>query len=94
MRVVRVHHGVALAAGDHRPVDRIGDGARDEQREREAPPERTVVRPASIAPGTRSMIALSTTSITAIETVSEASASGTAAARAMPERSSGSIVSE
>ena len=40
------------------------------------------------------MIALSTISITAIEIVSEASASGIAAPSASPARSSGSIVSE
>ena len=40
------------------------------------------------------MIALSTISITAIEIVSEASASGMAAASASPLRSSGNIVSE
>ena len=45
--------------------------------------------PASIAPGISSMIALSTISMTAIEIVSEASASGITAPSAMPARSSG-----
>ena len=38
------------------------------------------------------MIALSTTSMIAIENVSEASAIGTTAAKAIPERSSGRLV--
>jgi hypothetical protein len=40
-----------------------------------------------------SMIALSTTSMIVMEIVSEASAIGTTAANAMPERSSGRLVS-
>jgi len=51
-------------------------------------------RPASIAPGIATMIALSTISMIAIETVSLASAIGTTDPSAMPERSSGSDVSE
>ena len=40
------------------------------------------------------MIAVSTTSMIAIEIVSEASAIGITAASAMPERSSGTLVNE
>ena len=50
--------------------------------------------PASIAPTMSSMLALSTTSMLAIEIVSEARASGTTALSASPERSSGRLVSE
>ncbi len=58
------------------------------------PQKSSVSRPASIAPGmTTRMIALSTTSIVAIESVSEARAIGTTAERARPARSSGRLVS-
>jgi hypothetical protein len=50
--------------------------------------------PAFIAPGIATMIRLSTISITVIEKVSEASASGNTAASTSPERRSGSIVKE
>ena len=52
------------------------------------------VSPASIAPGISSMIALSTISMIVIEIVSAASATGIAAPRASPPRTSGTIVSE
>ena len=57
------------------------------------PQNSSFVRPASIAPGIRSMIALSTTSMIAMLTVSVASAIGTTAANAKPARSSGQLVS-
>jgi hypothetical protein len=46
-----------------------------------------------MAPGISSMIVLSTISMIAIERVSEASAIGTTADSAIPERSSGRLVS-
>ncbi len=49
--------------------------------------------PASIAPGIASMIALSTTSIVAMLSVSEARAIGITAPSARPARSSGRLVS-
>ena len=49
--------------------------------------------PASMAPGMTSRIALSTTSIVAIESVSDASAIGITAPSASPARSSGRLVS-
>ena len=95
VRVLGVHDGVALAARDQPAVDRERDGAGDQRVRPRGCPRRagSSGRPPS-RPGSSSMIALSTISITAIEIVSEASASGTAAARASPPRSSGSIVSE
>ena len=47
-----------------------------------------------MAPGITTMIALSTISMTVIESVSEASAIGITAASASPARSSGRLVSE
>ena len=57
------------------------------------PQKSTVSRPPSIAPGTATMIALSTTSIVAMLNVSDASAIGTIAASVNPARSSGRLVS-
>ena len=57
-------------------------------------PQKSVLStPASIAPGIASMIALSTTSITAMLSVSEARAIGITAASANPARRSGRLVS-
>ena len=58
------------------------------------PQNRTSPSPASIAPGMINRIALSTISITAIESVSDASAIGTTVASAKPARRSGRLVSE
>jgi hypothetical protein len=58
-----------------------------------APQKNTEPRPASIAPGTTSMTALSMISMTAIENVSEARAIGITALTARPARSSGRLVS-
>ena len=58
-----------------------------------APQNSRSERCASIAPGTVSMIRLSTTSMVAIEIVSEASAIGITALSARPARKSGRLVS-
>jgi hypothetical protein len=50
--------------------------------------------PASIAPGISKTTALSTISMTVIETVSAANAIGSTALGASPDRSSGAVVSE
>ena len=92
-----VDDGVALAAGDEPAVDRDGEGDGDDQREASAAPEQQLPSPASIAPGTATMIALSTSSIVAIENVSEASAIGMTAASARPgaqQRQAGQPVAE
>jgi hypothetical protein len=57
------------------------------------PQNSTLSSPASIAPGTSRMIALSTISITAMLSVSEAGAIGMTAPSANPARSSGRLVS-
>jgi hypothetical protein len=57
------------------------------------PQKRISPRPASIAPGIASITALSTISITVMETVSAASASDIAARNAIPAPSSGRSVS-
>ena len=57
-----------------------------------APQKRSEPSPASIAPGTTTMIRLSTTYIVAMETVSEARAIGITAESASPARSSGRLV--
>ena len=56
------------------------------------PQKSTLSSPASIAPGTASMMPLSTISIVAMLSVSEASAIGTTAPNASPARSSGRLV--
>ena len=56
------------------------------------PQNRTVLSPASIAPGITSMMSLSTTSMIRMETVSAASASLSTAPKASPALSSGIIV--
>jgi hypothetical protein len=58
-----------------------------------APQNSGLARPASIAPGTARSTALSTISMTAIETVSAARAIRTAAAKERPERRTGPTVS-
>jgi hypothetical protein len=58
------------------------------------PQKSSVPRPADIAPGIATMIALSTISIMAMLAVSEAKAIGTTAPSAKPARSSGRLVSE
>jgi hypothetical protein len=58
-----------------------------------APQKSTSPTPASMAPGTSSMIPLSTISMTAIEAVSDASAIGMTAAIVKPARNSGRLVS-
>ena len=65
----------------------------DDQREGERAPEEQVPRPASIAPGMATTIALSTISMSAIESVSEARAIGMTARARGPARSSGRLVS-
>ena len=65
----------------------------DRQREGEAAPEEQVAEAASSAPGIATMIRLSTISIVAMLSVSEASAIGITAASASPARSSGRLVS-
>ena len=57
------------------------------------PQKRVLVRPASMAPGMASMIALSTISITVMLSVSTASAIGITAESARPARSRGMLVS-
>ncbi len=62
-------------------------------REKERLPQKsTLSRPDSIAPGTRTMITLSTISIVAMLNVSEASAIGITAESARPARSRGMLV--
>ena len=56
------------------------------------PQKSSALRPASMAPGTASTMALSTTSIVAIDSVSEARAIGITAPSARPARSSGRLV--
>ena len=81
---------VPAAAGDQPAVDRDGDEARDRQREEASQNSRSPA-PAWIAPGTSNMIPLSTISITAMLTVSDARAMGTTtAARARRAATAGS----
>jgi nucleoid-associated protein YgaU len=75
--VVGVDDRVALAPGDQPPVDR----ERGDERNREGarlPQKRRSRSPASSAPDTSSITVLPTISITAIESVSNASARGAA----------------
>ena len=58
------------------------------------PQKSTSSRPACMAPGMASMTALSTISMVAMLSVSEASAIGTTTLSARPARSSGRLVSE
>ena len=84
--------GCGRSSGARQPaVDGIGRRAGDRTTARLAQ-NFTLSSPASIAP-MRSISALSTTSMIAIEIVSEARAIGTTAPNAMPERSSGRLVS-
>src|SRR5829696_8390972 len=92
--VVLVHDGVAAAARDQVPVDRKATTNATTSENASEPQKSASPKPASIAPGIKRMIALSTISITAIESVSAASASGSTVARASPDRSRGTAVSE
>ena len=88
-----VYHGLALSAGDQPPpvhwdCDRAGDWRENAR----LPQNNSSLRPAFIAPGAAATIALSTTSIVAIDKVSEANAIGTTVANAMPARSNGALV--
>ena len=88
-----VHGGVALAAGDQPAVDGNGDDAGDHEREREAAPEQQRADAGVHRAGDATTIALSTISMTAMLSVSEASAIGMTAPSARPARSSGTLVS-
>jgi hypothetical protein len=58
-----VHDRMALATGQQPAVDREGDGPDDQQRARKASQKRKESKPASMAPGMRSIAALSTISM-------------------------------
>jgi hypothetical protein len=73
--VIRVHHSMAPASRDEPPVHRESGRPSNQQRENQTPQKRPLPGPASIAPGMASMIALSTSSMIVIDTVSEPNAS-------------------
>ena len=60
MLVVGVNNGVSLPTRNQVAVQRIGECEGNDERNDEGAPERGSERPASIAPGTASMIPLST----------------------------------
>jgi hypothetical protein len=86
MIMVPVHHGMPSSPRDQPSVywKRCRPG--DKQREDETSQKSPVPSTASIAPGMRSAIALSTISMMVIETVSEANASLRTVAAASPTR--------
>ena len=73
--MMRMHDGMTLATGNEPAIDRECRHAGDGQRHQKCG-DSTV---ASMAPGTASMIALSTTSMTVIEAASAANATRSAA---------------
>jgi hypothetical protein len=75
--VVGVDQGVTLATGDQGTVDRHCDQC-DGQGDGEAAPEQGAGQTGIIAPGTARMIALSTTSMVRMDSVSDARAIFTA----------------
>lgn len=72
--MVSVHGGMPRAARDQHAVYRERNPEGDEQADAKAPQKRKSLSPAAIAPGTSRTKALSTSSMTAIEAVSAASA--------------------
>ena len=87
--MVLVDDGVALAASDEPAVDRHGDDEGDGEHEGGALQDDGAVEVASIAPGTSRLTASSTIPMMVMENVSAASATGTAARSARPERMTG-----
>ena len=90
--VILMYHGVSPSARDQPTVHRKCSARGQQQRQRQAPPEEPRVERACIAPGMTSISALSTTSMMAIEAVSDANASQSTVPVAMPAWGSGLTV--